>query len=118
MHDQIDAAAFVAEWWENAEGRRPSGEEGVSTISRKSSGVCSLGVVAKVVTGSMSGQFVLEKCPIRWDLNPPLGDGIRSTCVYITSFFLRNQTISRTFQNLRCMVVSGYTNMCSYSCYT
>ena len=28
MHDQVDAAAFVTEWWENADGRRLLGEEG------------------------------------------------------------------------------------------
>ena len=36
MHDQmeatVDAAAFVAEWWENAEGRRLPGEEGRFTV--------------------------------------------------------------------------------------
>ena len=54
-------------------------------------------VVREVVTGFSRGQFVLEKCPIWWDSNPTVGDGIRSTCVYITTFSLRHQTYSVQF---------------------
>ena len=107
--DVVDAAA---------DGRRLPGEECVSTLSRKSSGVGSLRVVTKVVTGSMSGQFVLEKCPIRWDSNPPLGDGIRSTRVYITSFFLRNQTYFAHFSEFTFYGSINKTNNRSYSCFT
>ena len=54
----VDAAAFVTEWWENAEGRRLLGEIGW---------LIDTGVVSEVVTSSARGQFVLEKYPIRWD---------------------------------------------------
>ena len=54
-------------------------------------------VVREVVTSSARGQFVLEKCPIWWDSNPTVGDGIRSMCVYITTFSLRHQTYSVQF---------------------
>ena len=49
-------------------------------------------VVREVVTGFFRIRFELEKWWRLGDLNPTVGDGIRSTCVYITTFPLRDQT--------------------------
>ena len=71
-----------------------------AAMQRRAWGVGSLidtEVVREVVTGFFRVRFVLEKCPIWWDLNPTVGDGIRSTCVYITTFSLRHQTYSVQF---------------------
>ena len=54
-------------------------------------------VVREVVTGFSMGQFILEKWWRLGDSNPTVGDGIRSTCVYITTFSLRHQTYSVQF---------------------
>ena len=117
--DGVDAAAFVVEWWENAVGRRLPGEECVSTLSRKSIGwLIDTGVVSEVVTSSARGQFVLEKCPIRRESNPPLGDAICSTCVYITAFFLRNQTYSVRFSKRAFYGSINKTNIRSSTCFT
>ena len=105
----VDAAAFVTEWWENAEGRRLLGEIGW---------LIDTGVVSEVVTSSARGQFVLEKYPIRWDAFPRLGDGIRSTCVYITSFSLRNQTDSVHFSKRVFYGSINKTNIRSCTCFT
>ena len=109
--DGVDAAAFVAEWWENAVGRRLPGGGVFGWL-------IDTGVVSEVVTSSARGQFVLEKYPIRWDLNPPMGDAICSTCVYITAFFLRNQTYFAHFSEFRFYGSINKTNIRSSTCFT
>ena len=92
--------------------------EGVQRRARGAGRLIDTGVVTKVVTGSMSEQIELEKCPRRQDLNLPFGDDTRSSHDYFTSFLPRNQTYFIHFSKRTFCVSINKMNIRSYNRFT
>ena len=92
--------------------------EGVQRRAGGAGRLIDTGVVTKVVTGSMSGQIELEKCPRRQDFHLPFGDDTRSSHDYFTSFLPRNQTHFIHFSKRTFYVSINKTNIRSSTCFT
>ena len=92
--------------------------EGVQRRAGGAGRLIDTGVVTKVVTGSMSGQIELEKCPRRQGTNLPFGDDTRSSHDYFTSFLPRNQTHFIHFSKRAFYGSINKTNIRSSTCFT
>ena len=134
LDGSADLSLFASDWWRDDDARLLLGEEGRRTVYQievrdgcqyfgytRGEGfgwLIDTGVVSEVVTSSARGQFVLEKCPIRRESNPPLGYGIRSSHNYFTSFLPRDQTYSVHFSECAFYGSINKTNIRSYYRFT